>query len=94
MFVLFRPHPWAPACRIELPEAIAGDESRLAAVLGAVSVESAVPGSRRPYPLVSATETAARLDTATAALGNSITTRMLGGGAPDRGDLATFLLTH
>jgi hypothetical protein len=93
VFVLFRPHSWTPAYRIELPEAVAGDGARLTAVLEAVSAESVTPGSRRPYPLISATEITTRFETAAEALGTAITTRMLGDGAPDRGDLATFLLT-
>ncbi len=93
-FVLFRPPPWTSAYRVELPAVVAGDDKRLKEVLGAVSAESATQGARRPHPLTSATDIAGRLDTAAAALGNSITTRMLGEGTPGRSDLSTFILTN
>jgi len=47
----YRPTPYTPALRLEFPEYVALNDSRLGQILRAISDQSAIPGLIEPYPL-------------------------------------------
>ncbi len=52
IFVLYyRPYPWLPALRIEVPQAVAGTPGRLASVIHAIKHQCGAAAMMEPYPL-------------------------------------------
>jgi hypothetical protein len=64
----FKPSPSNPALRIEIPQAVAGNEHRLATALAALRSQSAIPGILEPQPLYYADRMAKSLSVAIPAL--------------------------
>jgi hypothetical protein len=50
----YRPHPWTPAFRFEVPVSMVGDRDRGRAVLKAIHETTLAPGIREPLPLYNA----------------------------------------
>jgi hypothetical protein len=49
--IYYKPHPWCPALRIEIPSATAGDETKLNSILINVKNQCQTPSIMEPFPL-------------------------------------------
>ena len=49
--IYYKPHPWCPALRIEMPSAIAGDETKLNSILINIKNQCQTPSIMEPFPL-------------------------------------------
>ena len=49
--IYYKPHPWCPALRIEMPSATAGDETRLNSILMNIKNQCQTPSIMEPFPL-------------------------------------------
>lgn len=49
--IYYKPHPWCPALRIELPSATAGDETKLNSILINIKDQCQTPSIMEPFPL-------------------------------------------
>ncbi len=49
--IYYKPHPWCPALRIEMPAAVAHDESKLDTLLYNVKNQCQTPSMMEPFPL-------------------------------------------
>ena len=49
--IYYKPHPWCPALRIEMPSAIAGDERKLNSILINIKDQCQTPSIMEPFPL-------------------------------------------
>jgi hypothetical protein len=49
--IYYKPHPWCPALRIEMPSAVARDEIKLNTVLNNVKNQCETPSIMEPFPL-------------------------------------------
>jgi hypothetical protein len=49
--IYYKPHPWCPALRIEMPSATAGDETKLNSILINVKNQCQTPSIMEPFPL-------------------------------------------
>jgi len=49
--IYYKPHPWCPALRIEMPSAVARDEIKLNTVLNNVKNQCQTPSIMEPFPL-------------------------------------------
>lgn len=74
--VYYKPHDWSHAFRIELPPAIANDESRLGEALEIIRQQTTNPAMLEPYPLYVADRFAKSLQKGVAALLESVKTRV------------------
>ena len=74
--VYYKPHDWSHAFRIELPPAIASDESRLHQTLEIMRRQTTNPAMLEPYPLYVADRFAKSLQKGIAALLDSVKTKV------------------
>ena len=49
--IYYKPHPWCPALRIEMPSATAGDETKLKSILINIKNQCQTPSIMEPFPL-------------------------------------------
>ena len=49
--IYYKPHPWCPALRIEMPSATAGDETKLNSILINIKNQCQTPSIMEPFPL-------------------------------------------
>ena len=49
--IYYKPHPWCPALRIEMPSATAGDETKLNSILINIKDQCQTPSIMEPFPL-------------------------------------------
>ena len=49
--IYYKPHPWCPALRIEIPSATAGDETKLNSILINIKNQCQTPSIMEPFPL-------------------------------------------
>ena len=49
--IYYKPHPWCPALRIEMPSAIADDETKLNSILINIKDQCQTPSIMEPFPL-------------------------------------------
>ena len=49
--IYYKPHPWCPALRIEMPSATAGDETKLNSILINIKDQCQTPAIMEPFPL-------------------------------------------
>ena len=49
--IYYKPHPWCPALRIEMPSAVARDESKVDTILYNVKSQCQTPSIMEPFPL-------------------------------------------
>ena len=49
--IYYKPHPWCPALRIEVPSAMAGDETKLNSILINIKDQCQTPSIMEPFPL-------------------------------------------
>jgi hypothetical protein len=49
--IYYKPHPWCPALRIEMPSATAGDETKLNPILINIKNQCQTPSIMEPFPL-------------------------------------------
>ena len=49
--IYYKPHPWCPALRIEMPSATAGDETKLNSILINIKNQCQTPSILEPFPL-------------------------------------------
>ena len=49
--IYYKPHPWCPALRIEIPYATAGDETKLNSILINIKNQCQTPSIMEPFPL-------------------------------------------
>ncbi len=47
----YKPHPYTPALRIEVPQSISSNKYQLATLLNAINFQCGTPGIMEPYPL-------------------------------------------
>lgn len=90
--VYYRPYIHKPALRLELSTAVARNDRRLAAVLEAVQIQSAVQGMMEPYPIYIADRMVKHLGTALPALRRTMTQRMSANWDDDLGNI--YLAMH
>ena len=74
--VYYKPHEWSHAFRIELPPAIAGDNTRLEETLEIIRRQTTNPAMLEPYPLYVADRFAKSLQKGVAALLDSVRTHV------------------
>lgn len=63
-FIYYKPTPWSPAIRIEMPFYIANDEERLSMLLTNIQQQCEIPAILEPYPLYAADRIAKRISPA------------------------------
>jgi hypothetical protein len=49
--IYYKPHPWCPALRIEMPSTTAGDETKLNSILINIKNQCQTPSIMEPFPL-------------------------------------------
>lgn len=74
--IYYKPHDWSHAFRIELPPAIAGDNTRLQETLEIIRRQTTNPAMLEPYPLYVADRFAKSLQKGVAALLDSVRTQV------------------
>lgn len=63
-FIYYKPSPWSPAIRIEMPFYIANDEEKLVTLLQNIRDQCEIPSMLEPYPLYAADRIAKRISPA------------------------------
>jgi len=52
--LFYRPFSWTPVFKVEMPQAVAGDKTRLMKLLGGIQNQCSTAGISKPYPIISA----------------------------------------
>lgn len=72
----FRPHPYTPALRLEVPKSLTTNKYQLSTLLHAVSFQCGTPGIIEPYPLFMADRMVKNISTAVPAFRQTATMEM------------------
>ena len=72
----YKPHPYTPALRIEVPQAVKANENQLAMLFKAIEFQCPTPGMMEPYPLFMADRMVKSLSRAMPAFRQTATQRM------------------
>lgn len=72
----FRPHPYTPALRLEVPKSLKSNRSQLAMLLYALSYQCGTPGIIEPYPLFMADRMVKNISSAVPAFRQTATMEM------------------
>jgi len=83
----FRPHPYTPALRIEVPKSLTTNKYLLSMLLSAISFQCGTPGIIEPYPLFIADRMVKSISTAVPAFRQTATMEMAQGSGDDLSDI-------
>lgn len=72
----YKPHPYTPALRIEVPQSVNSNKYQLALLLNAISFQCGTPGIMEPYPLYMADQMVKNLSQAIPAFRQTATRQM------------------
>ena len=92
--LFYKPHEWTPVLRLEVPESVAGDNTRLAALFSCLNHQCATPGIPKPYPVYCAEKTARILKRAFPTIRRSVTGRLAGLLNDTIGDILSLLIDN
>jgi hypothetical protein len=90
--VYFRPFPWVPALRIELPGPVAGSEVRLSAALDGIERQFFTPAVVEPYPLFLADRMVKSLGAGVRVVEQTVAQQVVGSGTDV--ELSMLFLQH
>lgn len=88
----FRPHPYTPALRLEVPKSLTTNKYQLSMLLHAVSFQCGTPGIIDPYPLFMADRMVKNISTAVPAFRQTATMEMAHGFEDDLSEI--FFTMH
>jgi hypothetical protein len=90
--IYYKPHPWCPALRIEMPSAIADDETKLNSILINIKDQCQTPSIMEPFPLYMADRIAKHMAPAIPAYKQIIMNQMTQ--SNDHNEKDIFFLMH
>jgi hypothetical protein len=90
--IYYKPHPWCPALRIEMPSATAGDETNLNSILINIKNQCQTPSIMEPFPLYMADRIAKHMAPAIPAYKQIIMNQMIQ--LNDHNEKDIFFLMH
>jgi hypothetical protein len=90
--IYYKPHPWCPALRIEMPSATAGDETKLNSILINIKDQCQTPSIMEPFPLYMADRIAKHMAPAIPAYKQIIMNQMTQ--SNDHNEKDIFFLMH
>ena len=88
----FRPHPYTPALRLEVPKTLLTNKYQLSTLLHALSYQCGTPGIIEPYPLFMADRMVKNISTAVPAFRQTATMEMAHGFEADLAEI--FFTMH
>ncbi|MBL7856047.1 MAG: DNA double-strand break repair nuclease NurA [Cyclobacteriaceae bacterium] len=88
----FRPHPYTPALRLEVPKSLTTNRYQLSTLLHALSYQCGTPGIIEPYPLFMADRMVKNISTAVPAFRQTATLEMAHGFEADLAEI--FFTMH